>query len=103
YNDPQIEMPWARRGQDVLVGGMWRYDVGKPFDPAARLEHAAKADAVLTAPGLLGDLHDRNHLDNAHNAEFEQVLADSGLFETPIELPMGQEQQPVHVWVRRDR
>lgn len=108
-NPPQIVYPWFLdgtvssdnwfwRSQPVWL---WRYSEG-PIDWQKVMSAADESDIVLTAPGFIGQVSDKQDLDNRYNAEFAgRLAADSG-FQGPIRLKMGRfEPVEVQVFVRK--
>ena len=89
WNEPQIQYPWVRRGDEVRVDWLWRYEDG-PIGWERVLAGAGKADVVVTSPGHIGNRGDHQELDNANNTEFAQRLVASGRFDGPFALTMGQ-------------
>jgi hypothetical protein len=53
------------------------------------MTRAAQSDLVITAPHYLGELLERDDLDNQYNAEFEQNLSRDPLFQGPYHFQMG--------------
>ena|SRR5215467_1642376 len=104
-NPPQIEYPWfvdgsvstdawLWRSQPVWL---WRYERG-PFDWQKVMSASDQSDIVLTAPGFIGQVSDKQNLDNQYNREFAERLAADPLFRGPILLKMGRF-DPVEVTV----
>ena len=60
-------------------------------------------DIVVTAPGYVGEVADKQDIDNRDNAAFAALLAKDERFRGPVVLKMGRF-DPVEVWVflRRD-
>lgn len=87
-NPPQISYPWVRAHEPVNERWLWRYEQGE-IDWAEIDKKLASAHLIVTAPGYLGDLEDKEKLDNKHNDEFVRRLTASALFVGPIELAMG--------------
>lgn len=95
-NPPQIEYPWfvdgsvssdawLWRSQPVWL---WRYEQGA-FDWQKVMSASDQSDIVLTAPGFIGQVSDKQDLDNRYNREFAERLAADPLFREPIHLKMG--------------
>lgn len=104
-NPPQIEYPWfvdgsvssdawLWRSQPVWL---WRYEQGR-FDWQKVMSASDQSDIVLTAPGFIGQVSDKQNLDNQYNREFAERLAADPLFRGPILLKMGRF-DPVEVMV----
>ena len=104
-NPPQIEYPWFVDGtvssdawfwrfQPVWL---WRYTEGPP-DWEKVMSASNQSDIVLTAPGFIGQVSDKQDLDNRYNREFAERLAADPLFQGPIRLRMGRF-EPVEVTV----
>lgn len=104
-NPPQIQYPWfvdgtvssdawLWRSQPVWL---WRYEQGI-FDWREVMSASDQSDIVLTAPDFIGQVSDKQDLDNRYNREFAQRLAADPLFRAPIRLKMGRF-EPVDVTV----
>jgi hypothetical protein len=102
FNASQITYPWRIAGD--ATGGvtwLWRYEQG-PIDWNAVMATADRCDLVVTAPGYVGLLSDKQDLDNQHNAEFVERLGQDAHFTGPIRLVMGRfERVEVVVFVRK--
>ena len=107
-NPPQILYPWFVKGvspseRNGFYEPLWlyRYEQG-PFDWGQVMSSAELSDIVLTAPTFVGQATDRQNLDNEHNREFAERLANDPLFQPPIHLQMGRfEPQEVLVFVKK--
>jgi 4-amino-4-deoxy-L-arabinose transferase-like glycosyltransferase len=109
-NPPQIQYPWfvdgtvssderLWRSQPVWL---WRYEQGS-FDWQAVMSASDQSDIVVTAPHFIGQVSDKQDLDNRYNYEFAQRLAADPLFQGPIRLKMGRfEPVEVTVFVKAD-
>jgi hypothetical protein len=104
-NPPQIQYPWfidgtvssdseLWRSQPVWL---WRYEQG-PLDWREVMSASDQSDMVVTAPDFIGQVSDKQNLDNRYNREFVQRLAADPLFRGPIRLKMGRF-EPVEVTV----
>jgi hypothetical protein len=91
FNPPMIQGPWARRGEDVRVRWMWRYEDG-PIDWSRIDEQVDSADVILAAPGYVGDVADKQDRDNAPGAAFVERMKQRGGFAPPVTIMMGQRQ-----------
>ena len=87
-NPPQINLPLAKRNLKADVRLLWRYEMG-PMDWEKLMQAAAECDVVVTAPGFVGRIATKNHLDNEHNAEFVRRLEQDGRFEGPVRMKIG--------------
>jgi 4-amino-4-deoxy-L-arabinose transferase-like glycosyltransferase len=90
FNGSQIQYPWIANGApppDVIW--LWRYEDGT-IDWQRALDAMAHSDIVITAPTYVGQVTDRQDLDNQHNAEFSRRLARDQRFRGPVRLEMGQ-------------
>lgn len=104
-NPPQIEYPWFVGGTVSSDGQLWRsqpvwlwrYEQG-PLDWQDVMTKSDQSDIVLTAPGFIGQVSDKQDLDNRYNREFAERLAADPLFRGPILLKMGRF-DPVEVTV----
>jgi 4-amino-4-deoxy-L-arabinose transferase-like glycosyltransferase len=103
---PQIEYPWVAQptltARDAKlespdVTWLWRYEDG-PLDWQKVMDATGKSDIVLTAPYYVGEVRNKEDLDNQHNAEFAARLSGDPLFRGPIRLEVGRF-EPVEVWV----
>jgi 4-amino-4-deoxy-L-arabinose transferase-like glycosyltransferase len=97
FNPPQIEYPFVVGGASAEVTWLWRYEDG-PLTwqrVSSLLEHS---DIVLTAPHYIGQVSDKQDLDNQHNAEFADRLSQDPRFRGPIPVVMGRF-EPVKVEV----
>jgi Dolichyl-phosphate-mannose-protein mannosyltransferase len=105
FNQPQIEYPWSaqktslgRTGIDLPeVTHLWRYEDG-PLNWQVIMDSVAKSDLVLTAPRFIGELENRENIDNQYNAEFAARMLRDPEFRGPIRLEMGRF-EPVEVLV----
>lgn len=104
-NPPQIQYPWFVDGtasSDAWLWRsqplwLWRYLEG-PLDWQRVMSASDQSDIVLTAPDFVGQVSNRQDLDNHYNREFAQRLAADPLFRGPIRLKMGRF-EPVEVIV----
>jgi len=93
---PQVAYPWFARGVPAPeVTWLWRYEQG-PLNWHELMASAGESDIVLTAPHYLGQATDSDNLDNQHNAEFAERLAQDPRFRGPIRLELGRF-EPVEV------
>jgi len=96
FNQPQIERPWATWAASMRdttfpypdVRLLWRYEQG-PLDWAKVMAAAEQSDIVVTAPHYVGDVTDKDDVENRHNAEFAARLSSDSAFRSPISLEMG--------------
>jgi 4-amino-4-deoxy-L-arabinose transferase-like glycosyltransferase len=107
-NPPQIAYPWFVDGtissDDWFWRSpplwLWRYSEGPP-DWKRVMNDVNQSDIVLTAPGFIGQVSDKQGLDNRYNREFVGRLAADPQFRGPIRLKMGRfEPVEVSVFVR---
>lgn len=104
-NPPQIQFPWFVDGTVSSDAGLWRsqpvwlwrYEQGK-LDWQEVMTASDQSDIVLTAPGFIGQVSDKQDLDNRYNRDFAGHLAADPLFRGPIRLKMGRF-EPVEVTV----
>ena len=104
-NPPQIEYPWFVDGTVSSDAGLWRsqpiwlwrYEEGR-LDWQDLMSKSDQSDIVLTAPGFIGQVSDKQDLDNRYNREFVERLAADPLFRGPIRLKMGRF-EPIEVAV----
>ena len=66
---------------------LWRYEDG-PLDWQKVMDATGKSDIVLTAPHYVGEVRNKEDLDNQHNAEFAARLSADPFFRGPIRLEM---------------
>lgn len=89
FNPPQIVYPWIADGESPPdVNWLWRYEQG-PLNWQEVMRAVGQSDIVLTAPHYVGQVTDKQDLDNQHNAEFAARLAQDPRFEGPIRLRLG--------------
>jgi len=98
FNPPQLQYPWVVRGSSPPdATWLWRYEDG-PVDWTKVMGSIGQSDIVLTAPHYVGQVTDWQDLDNQHNAEFSERLAQDARFRGPIRLEMGRF-EPIEVLV----
>lgn len=98
FNPPQIQFPWVVAGTPPPdVTWLWRYEDG-PLNWDKLSSSIAHTDIVITAPHYVGQLTDRQDLDNQHNAAFADRLSRDPQFREPIRVEMGRF-EPVEVEV----
>ena len=103
FDLPHIEYPWmakpastGRIGFDSAdVRRLWHYEEGA-LDWQKVMNSAWQSDLVLTAPHYIGELDNRENLDNQDNAEFAARLSRDARFRGPVRLQMGRF-EPVEV------
>jgi hypothetical protein len=88
YNPPFIQAPWVRRGEPIQEHWLWRFEEG-PIDWERIEKQLANASIVLTAPGYIGELADRQDRDNIHNDELVRRLRGDSRFDGPVTFEMG--------------
>lgn len=94
-NPPQILYPWFIAGASPSERNgfsdplwLWRYEQG-PLDWQKVADLIGESDVVLTAPGFVGQVTDRQDLDNRYNSEFVARLVKDPRFHGPTRLEMG--------------
>jgi 4-amino-4-deoxy-L-arabinose transferase-like glycosyltransferase len=97
FNEFQIQFPWAVEGSYIDVMELWRYEDG-PIDWKKVMDEADRSDMVITAPDYIGQVSNRDNLDNQHNSEFADRLFQDPQFGKSIRLEMGRF-EPIHVVV----
>ena len=106
FDPPQIEYPWIAQPtltphdaklESPDVTWLWRYEDG-PLNWQEVMDVTGKSDIVLTAPYYVGEVRNKEDLDNQHNSDFAARLSRDPLFRGPIRLEMGRF-EPVEVWV----
>ncbi|HET8925057.1 MAG TPA: glycosyltransferase family 39 protein [Candidatus Acidoferrum sp.] len=98
FNPRQIEYPWILGGTTLPEPQwLWRYESG-PLEWQKVMGFVSQSDMVVTAPHYVGQVSDKQDLDNQHNAEFAERLAQDPRFQGPIRLEMGRF-EPVEVLV----
>jgi 4-amino-4-deoxy-L-arabinose transferase-like glycosyltransferase len=101
FNPPVIIYPWISKNEPVQEKWLWRYEESK-IDWNKINTDLKSSDIVVTAPGYIGDLGDKNNLDNQHNTELAQRLQVNPDFLKPIQLEMGESHSvKVLVFVRK--
>jgi hypothetical protein len=88
FDSDQVEIPWARHGQAVRVDQLWRWDAGD-YSADKVAADAARADVVITAPGLVGDELEHESRDNQYNAAFAARLTADPAYGPPAHLTVG--------------
>jgi hypothetical protein len=96
FDPPHIESPWVEDPASADVSAsrlpypnwLWRYEDG-PLDWRKVMEGADHSDIVVTAPGYVGEVSNKEDLDNQHNVEFADRLSHDPLFQAPVHLTMG--------------
>ncbi len=96
FDPVQIEYPWvlsdlsSRQAKVVLpdVKWLWRYEDG-PIDWHRVMDAAGDTDLVVTAPHYVGEVENKEDLDNQYNAEFADRFSSDSRFRGPIRLEMG--------------
>jgi 4-amino-4-deoxy-L-arabinose transferase-like glycosyltransferase len=89
FNQPQVEYPWVMGGARLPeVTWLWRYEDG-PLNWQKVWTAVENSDIVLTAPYYIGQLTDKQDLDNQHNADFADRLFRDPRFRAPIRVEMG--------------
>jgi hypothetical protein len=97
-NEAQISYFWVVEGAtSPEVTWLWRYEQG-PLDWQQVNSAIDSSDIVLTAPNYVGEVTDKQDVDNQHNAEFAERLAHDSRFRGPVSLKMGRF-EPVEVTV----
>jgi 4-amino-4-deoxy-L-arabinose transferase-like glycosyltransferase len=90
FNGSQIQYPWLAQGLAFPdVTWLWRYESG-PIVWQGVLRSAEQSDLVLTAPNYVGEIPDRENLDNQYNSQFAAMLGQDPHFRGPIRLELGQ-------------
>ena len=93
---PQIVYPWLASGIAAPeVKWLWRYEQG-PLNWQKIMNSVSDSDIVLTAPNYVGQVTDKQDLDNQHNAQFAERLVRDPRLNPPIRLHMGRF-EPVEV------
>ncbi len=103
FNEAQISYPWIVSGAPSPdVTWLWSYEQG-PINWQQVMSLLGDKDIVVTAPGYVGEVADKQDIDNRDNAAFAALLAKDERFRGPVVLKMGRF-DPVEVWVflRRD-
>ena len=90
FNPPSIQYPWVPSANlpypDVIW--LWRYEDG-PLDWRKVMASADQSDIVLTAPHYIGEVENKENLDNQYNQEFSGRLSQDQRFRGPIRIEMG--------------
>lgn len=85
FNIPQISYPWVKAKEEITVSWLWRYE-DNTIDWEKVMNSIESSNVVLTIPGLVGNLPDKQDIDNQHNAELVQRLQNIPEFQEPIVL-----------------
>jgi 4-amino-4-deoxy-L-arabinose transferase-like glycosyltransferase len=96
FNPPAILFPWLERRSfkrrtpiDLpSVKWLWRYEHG-PIDWQKVMDLSSQSDIVLTPPSYVGEVKNKEDLDNQHNAEFAARLSRDLDFQGPLRLQLG--------------
>jgi 4-amino-4-deoxy-L-arabinose transferase-like glycosyltransferase len=96
FDPPHIESPWVMDpasanisvAQLPFANWLWRYEDG-PLDWQKVMKGADHSDIVVTAPGYVGEVSNKEDLDNQYNAELADRLSHDSLFQQPVHLKMG--------------
>jgi hypothetical protein len=70
------------------VTWLWRYEDG-PLDWSKVMGDARQSDIVLTAPHYVGEVKNKEDLDNHYNADFADRLSHDEGFGGPVRIKMG--------------
>ena len=107
---PQITHPWivyktthpaSEPNTDVEVTWLWRYEDG-PLDWLKLTQSLDRFDVLLTAPHLVGQYGNKEHLDNEHNAEFAARLVADSRFAPPVVIRLVENGPDVYVYFRNE-
>ncbi|MFZ0885547.1 MAG: glycosyltransferase family 39 protein [Candidatus Acidiferrales bacterium] len=96
FDPPAIQYPWiaaatATRATTIDlpdVTWLWRYEDGT-IDWQKVMDGADQSDIVFTAPRYVGEVENKEDLDNQYNAEFADRLSRDPGFRGPIRFEMG--------------
>lgn len=96
FDPPAIAFPWvaaaarARLTTFALPDAtwLWRYEDG-PIDWHKVMESAGQNDIVITVPGYVGEVKNKEEKDNQYNSEFVQRLSQDPRFRGPIRFRVG--------------
>jgi 4-amino-4-deoxy-L-arabinose transferase-like glycosyltransferase len=96
FDPPHMQSPWVRAGASAITFAsqlpdptwLWRYEDGS-IDWQKVMAGAEQSDIVVTAPGYIGEVSNKEDLDNQYNAEFASRLSQDPLFQKPVHLTMG--------------
>lgn len=105
FDPPQIQYPWVAAASSTRearldfpeVTWLWRYEDGA-LDWQKVMNAIGHSDMVLTAPHYVGEVRNKEDLDNQYNGEFADRLAQDSRFRGPIRIAMGRF-EPVEVMV----
>jgi 4-amino-4-deoxy-L-arabinose transferase-like glycosyltransferase len=103
FTQPAIEYPWAAKALSTRratvdypdVRWLWRYEEG-PLDWQKVMDSVGQSDLVITAPRYIGQVGNKEDVDNQHNAELADRLSRDPRFRGPIRIQMGRF-EPVEV------
>jgi hypothetical protein len=83
------------------VTWLWRYENG-PFDWQKVIDAADQNDIVITAPKFIGEVKEKEDIDNQYNNEFADRLSHDSTFRPSATLAMGRfEPVQVSVFVKK--
>jgi len=96
FDPPAMQYPWVtaatatRSAAFALpdVTWLWRYEDG-PLDWSKVMSDARQSDIVLTAPHYVGEVKNKEDLDNHYNADFADRLSRDAGFGGPVRIKMG--------------
>lgn len=97
FNQPAIQYPWATEGQVPDVVWLWHYEEG-PINWDETMIRVDQSDIVITAPAYVGQVSNRENLDNENNAELAGRLSGDSHFQKPITYLVGRF-EPVSVLI----
>ena len=110
FSPPQITHPWivyntthpsSDPHTDVEGVWLWRYEAG-PLDWPKLTQSLDRFDVLLTAPHLVGDPGNKEHLDNEHNAEFVARLAADSRFAPPVVIRLVESGPDMYMYFRNE-
>lgn len=88
-NPPSIAYPWVAKNKPAEVMWLWNGVVDGEINWDKVMAAVKASDVVLVAPKLVGNVADKQYLDNQHNVEFVQRMQNLPQFFSPVELKLG--------------
>ncbi|MEM8614308.1 MAG: glycosyltransferase family 39 protein, partial [Cyanobacteria bacterium P01_H01_bin.105] len=103
-NPPQLSLPWVMAGETTKVVQLWKFTDG-PIDWDPLIKRALTKDILVTfAPRASSTDSDIETLENQHNLEFSERIAQTDQFMPLITISMGKfSTSTVHVFTHKAR
>ena len=103
-NPPQLLLPWVLANQTAKVDQLWSFTDG-PLVWESLLKRAANRDILVTfAPEPSVTASEIETMENQHNLEFSERVAQTGTFMPVQTLTMGKfSPSAVYVFIKQER